>query len=69
MYSVYIDLPADLPGVVVLLHVHEEPGPQPRVMDPDSQLLVSVLPSLGYRQRLVEFYRLTTGFQFRYDLM
>ena len=54
MNSSEIDLPADELGVGVLLHVHQQPGPQSRVLDPHSQLSVSVLPSLRYRQGLVE---------------
>ena len=54
MDSGQIDLPSDELGVRVLLHVHQEPGPQTRVLDPHSQLPVSVLPSLRYRQRLIE---------------
>ena len=49
-----VDLPVDLLGDGVLLHVHQQPGPQSRVLDPHSQLTVCVLPSLRYRQGLVE---------------
>ena len=49
-----IDLPPDELGVEVLLHVHQQPGPQARVLDPHSQLSISVLPSLRYRQGLVK---------------
>ena len=54
MHSIQIDLPADMLGDRVLLHVHQQPGPEARVLDPHSQLSISLLPSLRYRQGLVE---------------
>ena len=54
MDSSQIDLPSDELGVLVLLHVHQQPGPQTGVLNPHSQLFVSILPSLRYRQGLVE---------------
>ena len=43
MDSSQIDLPSDELGVLVLLHVHQQPGPQTGVLNPHSQLFVSIL--------------------------